>query len=295
MNQILDETDIAVGTTIYVPVKGARQRTGRLVEAGDLGVLATAIYRKDDSLWSLAKKHYGNPRLWPLIADANGIPDETDIPVGTLIHIPIRKAKRFRPGITDTNNVSDESSTPGNVPIHTSVGNTKRVAKKLLNELDQGKPAEMPYILVGVVGSEKELKALIRDEEKENSYYVSEGDTIGEAKIIRILNSHVILSYAGKRVKAHFGDRLPSGSGISFRGQRVSSSPSSKVETDQEELERHLERWRAMDKDTRRMFYNHVRKRGFELADVLRDMELHARMMEGFHSEAVNKVNGREF
>jgi hypothetical protein len=61
----------------------------------DFQVLATVTSQKDNSLWSLAEKYYGNPRLLPIISDMNRISDATDIPAGTTIYIPMKGAKRI--------------------------------------------------------------------------------------------------------------------------------------------------------------------------------------------------------
>jgi hypothetical protein len=81
-------------------------------------------------LWSLAKKHYGNPLLWTYIADANGISDETDIPAGTPIRIPLRKLKGLHPCLTNTNGVSDRSYTPVGI---TTVEEAERTDRKPVN------------------------------------------------------------------------------------------------------------------------------------------------------------------
>ena len=52
-------------------------------------VTAIVFYRKGDTLWNLAGRYYDDPKLWSHIADANGILDETMIPVGTPIYIPV--------------------------------------------------------------------------------------------------------------------------------------------------------------------------------------------------------------
>jgi type I site-specific restriction-modification system R (restriction) subunit len=61
----------------------------------DFEVMATVTMKKGDSLSVLAKKYYGDPLKWPLIKDMNKIPNEARIPVGTVIYIPVKDAKRI--------------------------------------------------------------------------------------------------------------------------------------------------------------------------------------------------------
>ncbi len=423
MNRISDESDIPVGARIHIPVRGARRVSKKPLKAGDPRILTTVVYGADDSLWGLAEKHYGEPRLWPRIAEANGISDETDIPIGSVIHIPARSAKRLRSRITEANRSPDRMEIPVGGPIYIPVEDAKRTAEELVREVGfevmaivfyrkgdtlwslaeryygnpwlwpyiadangipdvtdisvgasiyipveeteisasgpetpvkeliqatgktktgeaeklkpmtappskkqvatgitdvnvwsleeyksvgannlfrrmgwrRAKPGEPPYILVGVAGSDKGLKALVRDEREKNSYYVSEGDSVGEAKIIKISTDHVILSHEGKHIRVGFGERPPATSGSSSRGRKSSSSSGSEVEMNQEELKGYLERWRAMDKDTRQMFYDYVRRSDFKLADVFRDMRLRGRLMDDFYREVMGRGDEGEF
>ena len=63
----------------------------------DFEVLATVTMRKgnEDSLWNLAKKYYGDPYQWTFIRDMNRIPNERVIPVGTVIYVPVKGAKKL--------------------------------------------------------------------------------------------------------------------------------------------------------------------------------------------------------
>ena len=43
---------------------------------------------EDSSIWSLAEKEYGDVREWRRIADANGIMNPLDVPVGRVLKVP---------------------------------------------------------------------------------------------------------------------------------------------------------------------------------------------------------------
>ena len=60
----------------------------------DFEVLAAVTYKKADTLWKLADKYYGDPRLWPIIAYVNRIYDSKEIPVGVTIYVPAKTAKK---------------------------------------------------------------------------------------------------------------------------------------------------------------------------------------------------------
>ena len=47
------------------------------------------IWSQGDKLWRLASKHYGDPRLWWVIAQFNQKPTEGHIALGETIQIPI--------------------------------------------------------------------------------------------------------------------------------------------------------------------------------------------------------------
>lgn len=49
-----------------------------------------------ESLWGLANKYYGDPRLWRFIATANEIDDPMKVPAGKLLRIPPLKFLRNR-------------------------------------------------------------------------------------------------------------------------------------------------------------------------------------------------------
>jgi hypothetical protein len=64
-------------------------------EEVDFEVMATVTFQKGDNLWDLAQKYYGDPLKWPLIKDMNKIPNEGAIPVGTVVYVPVKDAKRM--------------------------------------------------------------------------------------------------------------------------------------------------------------------------------------------------------
>ena len=46
-------------------------------------------------LWNLAKEYYSDPLEWTYIKEMNKIPNEKTIPVGTVIYIPVKDAKKI--------------------------------------------------------------------------------------------------------------------------------------------------------------------------------------------------------
>ena len=61
----------------------------------DFEHMATVTMVKGDTLWELAEKHYDDPYRWKIIMEMNNIPDERRIPIGTVIYIPVKDAKRI--------------------------------------------------------------------------------------------------------------------------------------------------------------------------------------------------------
>jgi|TARA_A100000172_G_scaffold79866_1_gene67943 nucleoid-associated protein YgaU len=47
------------------------------------------IWKVGDRYYKLAAKHYGNPRLWWVIAHYNKKPTEADVQLGGLIYVPL--------------------------------------------------------------------------------------------------------------------------------------------------------------------------------------------------------------
>ena len=46
------------------------------------------VLSEDESLWNIAQKEYGDVGMWRCIAEANGIMDPLQIPVGTVLKVP---------------------------------------------------------------------------------------------------------------------------------------------------------------------------------------------------------------
>lgn len=46
-------------------------------------------------LWNLAKEYYKNPLEWEYIKEVNRIPDERAIPIGTVVYIPAKDARKI--------------------------------------------------------------------------------------------------------------------------------------------------------------------------------------------------------
>ncbi|MFC1714888.1 LysM peptidoglycan-binding domain-containing protein [Candidatus Poribacteria bacterium] len=429
-NGISDATDIPVGTRIHIPARDAGRIADKLTVSVDSGILATVTYKKGDTLWNLAEKYYGNPWLWPRIADANGITDVTNIPPGTPIHIHARDAKQIGARIADTSRTPDKAPLPASASAHIEVKDPKRAIEKLVkeagfevmavvfyqeddtlrdlakeyygdpqlwshiadaNEISDeamisvgtpiyipakapempatkpktpikepvqviGKPTikkvkpektkigpplrkkvepriadrivspfenykiieiknlfrpmgwqerkstEPPYVLAGIVGRAEERKALVVDEKENESYYISEGDSIGEAQAVEILEDHVMLSQEGKQFKIGFskrplfGSRRSSSSGRRRAGfppdTESGVAPNYRSQTslpDRAEAREYVDRWRSMDSDARQMFYSYIRRRSdVKLSAVFRDIKLRGRMMDEFYKEEGN-------
>ncbi|MDY7010425.1 MAG: LysM domain-containing protein [Planctomycetota bacterium] len=66
----------------------ARIVAEKVVETPAPPPVRTHTIRKGDTLWSLAKDFYGSGRRWKEIAAANGIADESKLPVGKVLRIP---------------------------------------------------------------------------------------------------------------------------------------------------------------------------------------------------------------
>ena len=50
--------------------------------------IGTYTVKKGDTLWDLARKYYGNPYLWPRLADRNGVRNPRRLQIGKRLVIP---------------------------------------------------------------------------------------------------------------------------------------------------------------------------------------------------------------
>ncbi|MFC1714885.1 LysM peptidoglycan-binding domain-containing protein [Candidatus Poribacteria bacterium] len=427
-NGVSDKTDIPIGTSIHIPAKDTEKIADKLTVEADSGGLATVTYRKGDTLWSLAEKYYGNPWQWPRIADANGITDAKGISPGTPIHIPVRGAKQIRSRIADTSKISDKTPFPVRRTTHIPAADPKLAIEKLVEavgfevmavvfyqkddtlqklaeryygapelwshiadangisdetmisigtaiyiparvpEITVTKPKipvkepiqavkkvsapnvvpkkpenmtvplarkqvkpriadriappfedykivgaknlfrplgwqermsnEPTYILAGTVVKPEKKKALVINEKKRESYYISEGDSIGEAEAIDISEDRVVLSHEDKRTELVLDTSLMFGSRKSSRPRnREAGFPPGKESGVEPQYKsraplanrggpnEYTDRWRSMDRDVRLKFYSYVRGSGSSLGNVLRDADLRNRMLNEFFGE----------
>jgi len=72
------------------PLPPAPEATETAVEEPVVGTAGTHTVKKGDTLYSLAKRYYGDGKLWPRILDANRdkIKDERSVPLGAVLKIP---------------------------------------------------------------------------------------------------------------------------------------------------------------------------------------------------------------
>lgn len=59
-----------------------------LLVTGAANAATTHVFRSGDTLWDLAAKHYGDPTLYPILLQVNGISNPRTIPNGKVIVIP---------------------------------------------------------------------------------------------------------------------------------------------------------------------------------------------------------------
>lgn len=62
--------------------------------SGALVCAKTHVFREGDTLWELAAQHYGDPTLYPVLLEVNGIDNPRTIPNGRVIIIPDRADMR---------------------------------------------------------------------------------------------------------------------------------------------------------------------------------------------------------
>ncbi len=59
-----------------------------LLSAGAGFAATTHVFKSGDTLWDLAARHYGDPTLYPVLLEVNGIDNPRAIPNGKVIIIP---------------------------------------------------------------------------------------------------------------------------------------------------------------------------------------------------------------
>lgn len=86
---------ISRGSVYTGPTKGSKKspappREGERNKPNTKSKNKAKTYRvkKGDTLWDIANKFYGNPRLWTRIADANKITNPRLLQIGTVLKIP---------------------------------------------------------------------------------------------------------------------------------------------------------------------------------------------------------------
>lgn len=82
------ETTTATETTAAAATPVEASRGGRPRGTPAPASARTYTLRKGDTLWSVAKKFYGDGKRWKEIAAANDIADESKLPVGKVLQIP---------------------------------------------------------------------------------------------------------------------------------------------------------------------------------------------------------------
>ena len=68
------------GTNGYISMKASPPQSPDRTKA--------RIMTEDNNVWNIAEKEYGDVREWRRIADANGIMNPLDIPVGEVLRVP---------------------------------------------------------------------------------------------------------------------------------------------------------------------------------------------------------------
>jgi len=99
-NQDLVGSDnrIIPGAVLVIPPLEPGQEVTRMVEAAPPAPApsedSTYVVKKGDTLYSIARRHYGDGRLWRVIHQANQdrVPDPNSVPVGTELVLPPRPA-----------------------------------------------------------------------------------------------------------------------------------------------------------------------------------------------------------
>lgn len=94
-NRIYDDKDISINTVLYIPDRDQKIAAAKKDEPIkiDFETLDVITYTHGQTLKKLAEKYYSDPYFWPIIAYENGISNEEDIEIDTLIYIPTKHQK----------------------------------------------------------------------------------------------------------------------------------------------------------------------------------------------------------
>jgi nucleoid-associated protein YgaU len=74
---------------------------GIVCVAGTAFAAKTHVFREGDTLWELAAKHYGDPTLYPVLLEVNGIDNPRTISSGKVIIIPDKSDMKQIAGESD--------------------------------------------------------------------------------------------------------------------------------------------------------------------------------------------------
>ncbi len=131
--------------------------------------LTTHQFASGDTLWDLAAKHYGDPTLYPVLLEVNGIDNPRTIPTGKTIIIPDKDqmkeiatekdpTKKQRLIVTATSGVRpDETST--NTSTNTQTQNGQEFESRYSGDTIRSSETSFKAILKGPkVGGEKLIK-----------------------------------------------------------------------------------------------------------------------------------------
>lgn len=85
-SRIKDKNELTIGQKLVIP---AMEHETPLVLAAQESEQRTHVVQKDDTLYSIAKRYYGDGSKWKVILDANRqLESERSLPVGMTIVIP---------------------------------------------------------------------------------------------------------------------------------------------------------------------------------------------------------------
>lgn len=88
-NSLVNPDDIAVGQTLILPLADP-------IEVGQITATSTELVtpkhstytvQHGDTLWNIALREYGNPYVYPGIAEGNNLPDPNMVEAGTILRL----------------------------------------------------------------------------------------------------------------------------------------------------------------------------------------------------------------